>query len=165
MHFNSTIFLKAQTDIASARREYDTLPDQEWRKDFFSEETGGFLVTSWKRIEEAATKNEPEKLETEHAMCLVFAKGGFKVRHYQDDKTQGSFDVMINNYRADLKKTRSTNNIIRYAKHGLRVQNAEIILIEFENWGNEFRDIVSEMSRKGIHGYYFVTGDELIHSF
>lgn len=45
MHFNSTILLKAHSDIATSRKEYDALPDQEWRKDFFSEETGGFVAT------------------------------------------------------------------------------------------------------------------------
>ena len=101
----------------------------------------------------------------EHSMCITFAKAGFKLKHYEDRKPQGSFDVTINNVRADLKKTRSTNNIIRYGKHALRVQNAEIILVEFEQWDNKFRDIVSELSRKGIHGFYFVSGNELIHSF
>lgn len=98
-------------------------------------------------------------------MCLVFAKAGFKIRHYEDGKPQGSFDATINSVRADLKKTRSTNNIIRYGKHAIRVQKAEIILVEFEQWSNKFRDIVSELSRKGIHGYYFITGSELVHGF
>ena len=123
------------------------------------------MVTSRRRIKEALSKKEPEKLEIEHTMCLVFAKSGFKIRHYEDGKSQGSFDVTINNIRADLKKTRSTNNIIRYGKHAIRVQHAEIILVEFERWDNKFRDVVSELSRKGIHGYYFITGKEQIHSF
>ena len=80
-------------------------------------------------------------------------------------KECGSYVVMINGIRADLKKTRSTNNILRYSKHAIRVQNAEIVIIEFENWGNEFRDIVSEMARKGIHGFYYVTGNDAIHRF
>ena len=157
--------MEKTNDILASWREYQALPDSEWRKDFFCPETGGYLVTSWKRLEEASSKNEPEKLEIEHSMCLVFAKSGFKIRHYEDGKPQGSFDVTINNVRADLKKTRSTNNIIRYGKHAIRVQNAEIILVEFEQWNNKFRDVVSELSRKGIHGYYYVSGSELIHSF
>lgn len=152
-------------DIETSRKEYLALPDEDWRKDYFDETTGGYVATSWKRIEEAITKNEPDKIAIEHNMCLTFARKGFHVLHYEDEKSEGSYDVVINNIRADLKRTKSTNNIIRYAKHALRVQNAEIILVEFEHWGNEFRDIVSEMSRKGFHGYYFVTGIEIIHSF
>ena len=165
MHFISTIVLESKIDIASSRREYDALPESEWRKDFFSEATGGYLVTSWKRIEEALSKNEPDKLFVEHKMCMVFAKNGFKVKHFEDEKANGSFDVVIDDIRADLKKTKSTNNIMRYSKHAIKVQNAEIILIEFEKWSNEFRDIISEMSRKRIHGYYYVAGVEQIHSF
>ena len=157
--------IKHLADIEASKMEYLALPDVEWRKDYFDETTGGYLVTSWRRLEEAESKKEPEKLSIEHNMCLCFARYGFKLRHYEDDKPQGSFDVLINDSRADLKRTKSTNNIIRYAKHALRVQNAEIILVEFERWGNEFREIVSEMSRKGIHGYYYVTGVEQIHSF
>lgn len=122
-------------DIEVSRKEYLALSDTEWRKDYFDEATGGYLVTSWKRIEEARTKKEPYKLSIEHHMCLVFAKNGFKVLHYEDEKADGSYDVVINNLRADLKRTKSTNNIIRYAKHAIRVQNAEILLIEFEQWG------------------------------
>ena len=153
------------TKIEPSRKEYEALPDAEWRKDYFNEENGGYLATSWKRLNEAMIKNEPEKFEIENDMCLTFAKAGFRVLHYEDLKREGSFDVLIDGTRADLKKTKSTNNIIRYAKHALRVQNAEIILIQFENWGNEFREIVSEMSRKGIHGLYFVTGREIVHRF
>lgn len=157
--------MESKTDILASWKEYQSLPDNEWRKDYFCHDNGGYLATSWKRINEALSKNEPEKLDNEHSMCLTFAKAGFRILHYEDGKPQGSFDVIINNKKADLKKTCSTNNIIRYSKHALKVQNADIILIEFENWGNVFRDIVSEMSRKGIHGYYYVTGNELIHSF
>ena len=151
--------------IESSREEYAALPETEWRKDYFNEENGGYLVTSWKRIAESVLKHEPEKLIVEHEMCLVFAKAGFKIRHREDEKDEGSFDVMINGKRADLKKTKSTNNIIRYSKHALRVQNADITLIEFEHWGTAFRNVVSEMSRKGLHGYYFVSGIEKVHSF
>ena len=152
-------------DIETSRKEYLAISDTEWRKDYFDETSGGYLVTSWKRIEEALTKKEPDKLSIEHNMCLVFAKNGFKVMHYEDEKVDGSYDVVINNLRADLKRTKSTNNIIRYAKHAIQVQNAEIILVEFVEWGTEFREIVSEMARKGIHGFYFVTGSMLTHSF
>lgn len=151
--------------IESLKLEYLSLPDNEWRKDYFNEDNGGYLVTSRKRINEALVKREPEKLTIEHNMCLTFARNGFRIRHYEDEKSKGSFDVTINGIRADLKRTKSTNNIIRYAKHAFRVQKAEIILVEFEQWGNDFRNIVSEMTRKGIHGYYFVKGNEVIHSF
>lgn len=157
--------MDALNKIESLKLEYLALPDNEWRKDYFNQDNGGYLVTSRKRIHEALTKREPEKLTIEHNMCLTFARSGFRIRHYEDEKSEGSFDVTINGIRADLKRTKSTNNIIRYAKHAFRVQNAEIILVEFEQWGNDFRNIVSEMTRKGIHGYYFVKGSEVIHSF
>ena len=157
--------MKTKKQVALARQQYETLSDKEWRKDFFSKKNGGYLATSWKRIDEAIQKNEPEKFKMEHRMCLVFAKAGYRIKHFEDEKPEGSFDVTINEINGDLKKTRSTNNIIRYSKHALKVQKADVILIEFEKWGSAFREIISEMARKGIHGYYYVSGTDAIHSF
>ena len=166
MHINSTILLKAHPDIASARREYDALPDQEWRKDFFSEETGGYLVTSWKRIEHARiNKKEDLKFQKEHEMCLAFAKSGLKIKHYEDEKPEGSYDVVCNGRKGDLKRTKGAGNIVRYAKYATHEQGAEIVLFEFEEWKTEIRDALSELVRKKLHGYYFISGNELIHDF
>ena len=36
--------MENKTDILSAWREYQSLPDNEWRKDFFYLKTGGFVA-------------------------------------------------------------------------------------------------------------------------
>lgn len=72
----------------ASRREYEALPSAEWRRDYFNEENGGYLVTSWKRIEEARMKNEIEKYEVEHKMCLTFAKAGFRIQHLEEFQTR-----------------------------------------------------------------------------
>lgn len=127
-------------NILSARREYEALPSSEWRKDYFNEENGGYLVTSWKRIEQA-NKNQTEmiKFEKEHDMSLIFAQSGLKIRHYEDEK--------------------------KYARYATKEQGAEIILFEFSEWKAELRDILSEMVRKNLHGYYFISGNNVVHSF
>ena len=155
-------------DISAAWREYQSLPSSEWRKDFFCPETGGYLVTSWKRIAEAEKSNqETKKYERERHICLIYAKNGHRIKHLPDRKGngEGTYDAICDHVKVELKKTSSTNNILKYAKRATKKQGAQTILFEFENWSNQYRDIVSELSRKGIHGYYFITRIEQIHSF
>jgi hypothetical protein len=158
--------LESKTDISASWREYQSLPDGEWRKDFFCPENGGYLVTSWKRIE-LANKNPKElaKFNKEHDMCLVFAQSGLSIKHYEDEKPDGSYDVVCNGKKGDLKKTKGAGNIVRYAKYAIREQGAEIVLFEFEEWRAEVRDTISEMVRKNLHGYYFVSGLSIVHDY
>ena len=56
--------MKHLANIEKSRKEYHALPDREWRKDYFDENTGGYLVTSWKRLEEAGKNhNEQQKFD------------------------------------------------------------------------------------------------------
>ena len=153
-------------NIESSRREYDALPYSEWRKDYFNEENGGYLVTSWKRIEEAErNRKEKIKFDNEHNICLTYARSGLKIMHYEDDKPEGTFDVICDGFKGDLKRTKGHGNIVRYARYAVKEQGAEIVLFEFEEWGTKVRDAVSEMIRKKYHGYYFISGDQVVHHF
>ncbi|MBO4328373.1 MAG: hypothetical protein J5831_03060 [Bacteroidales bacterium] len=153
-------------DIETSRKEYDALPSNEWRKDYFNEENGGYVATSWKRIAEA-NKNNKEllKFDKEHEICLVFAKSGLRIQHYEDEKPDGTYDVVCNGLKGDIKKTTSTNNIFKYARWAKKQQRAEIILFEFITWNAEFRKIVDELVRKDYHGYYYVSNVGLVHRF
>ncbi len=155
-------------NIESSRREYDALPSSEWRKDYFNEENGGYLVTNWKRIAAAQKSNqEKTKFEREHGMCLSYAKEGHRIKHLPDKKEsgEGTYDTIFDNLKADLKKTKSTNNIIKYASRATRKQGAEIIIFEFEIWNSEFRNLIDELIRKGYHGWYRITGAHNSHQF
>ena len=153
-------------DISAAWREYQSLPDNEWRKDFFCPETGGYLVTSWKRIE-LANKNPKElaKFKKEHGMCLAFVRSGLKIKHFEDEKPEGSYDVVCNDRKGDLKRTKGAGNVVRYAKYATREQGAEIVLFEFEGWNSDFRKAIDELVRKELHGFYYITGIETVHHF
>lgn len=98
-------------------------------------------------------------------MCLVFAQSGLKVRHFEDEKPDGSYDVVCDGQKGDLKKTKGAGNIVRYAKYATREQCAEIVLFEFEEWNSEFRKVVDELVRKGLHGFYFVSEIGVVHRF
>ena len=152
--------------IEISRKEFDALSDNEWRKDYFSEENGGYLATNNKRIAEAAVNGkEQEKFKKEHEICLVFARSGLRIRHLEDNKADGTYDLLCNGIKGDIKKTVSTNNIIKYASWAKKQQGAEIILFVFEEWNASFRAIIDELIRKGYHGYYYVCGVEIVHRY
>ena len=160
--------MKTTVKIVHSWIEYRSLPDWEWRKDYFSWTTGGYVATNWKRIEEANKSNqEKRKFDKEHQLCLTYAKEGHHIKHLVDRKEngEGTYDTIFDNIKADLKRTRSTNNIIKYAHRAIKKQGAQIILFEFERWNNEFRDLVDELVRKGYHGRYVVTGENKSHLF
>ncbi len=158
--------MKHLANIEKSRKEYHALPDSEWRKDYFDENTGGYLVTSWKRLEEAGKNhNEQQKFDKEHGICLVFVKSGLKIQHLEDNKPDGTYDIVCNGRSGDLKRTKGSGNIVRYAKYATKEQGAEIVLFEFDEWKNEIRDAVSELIRKNLHGYYYVSGELVVHSF
>ena len=155
-------------NIESSRREYEALPSSEWRKDYFNEENGGYLVTHRKRIKEAEKSNqEKRKLSREHQICLVFAKEGHRIMHLPDrkEKGEGTYDAIFDNRKADLKKTKSATNIVKYASRATRQQGAQIVLFEFEEWNSGIRNAISETIRKNIHGFFFVSGKTKTHEF
>ena len=146
--------------------EYEMFDNVEWRKDFFSTENGGYLVTSRRRIEEALKNTkERQKFACEHACCLVFARSGLKIWHYEDNKPDGTYDIVCNGLKGDIKRVKGSCNVVKYAKYAIREQGAEIVLFELLKWNNKMRDAISEMIRKNIHGYYYVTGIDKVHSF
>ena len=98
-------------------------------------------------------------------MCLVFAQSGLGIRHYEDEKAGGSYDVVCNGQKGDLKRTKGAGNIVRYAKYATREQRAEIVLFEFETWDSEFRKVIDELVRKDLHGFYYITGIRAVHRF
>ena len=102
MHFNSTILLKAHPDIASARKEYDALPDQEWRKDFFSEETGGFEAT---HIFKEKDDFRRSGIAAEVKACFDLAKQGKHVLRLPENIPNLIDNITINGtpYRKLLK--------------------------------------------------------------
>jgi len=124
------------------------------------------LATSRTRIDQA-NKNPKEmlKFKKEHNMCLVFAKSGLRIKHFEDEKPDGSFDIVCNGQKGDLKRTKGSGNIVRYAKYATREQGAEIVLFEFEEWNSEFRKVIDELVRKDLHGFYFVREIEIVHRF
>lgn len=125
---------------------------------------GGSVSTPELRLAKGNRNKQSRAIfEKELRMAKRFANIGHKIEFAADDT--GSFDVLIDGIKADLKSTSSPGNIIKYAKHATREQGADIVLFEFTNWGASFIEEIKKLEQYGIHGKYLKPGDSRIYKF
>lgn len=147
-----------------ARRQYETYASK-WRKDYFNEANGGYLVTEKSRQEYGnRNKQEKAKYDKEHEMCLTYARAGYRVEHLGETPGVSSPDVMINGTPADLKRTKGSGNIVKYAHKAVHQQGAKAVLFQFDEWNDEFRKQLLILKKEGIKVKYFMTGENEVHS-
>lgn len=129
---------------------------KKFRLDYFSDK-GGFLQTNRERIKEGTkNKQEKEKFEKEHSMCMTLAMGRHFVVYRESVQAKGdSYDIVLDGQPADLKKVKSANHIVDYAKKAVRQQGASIVVFEFENESKDIYLELSKLQKSGIHGIYF----------
>lgn len=137
-----------------------------FRLDFFSDK-GGFLQTDRERIRKGtASKQERETYAKEHSMCMTLAAGRHDVVYRDSSQKKGdSYDIVLDGQPADLKKARSANNIVHYAKKAIKQQGASVVVFEFSKITVKVKHEISKLSEKNIHGYYFETGSNKIYEF
>ena len=125
---------------------------------------GGCVVTPTERLSKGnLNKQEQAKFEKELRIANRFASGGHEIKFAPDDT--GSFDVLCDGLKADFKSTSGAGNIVKYAKHAINDQSADIVLFEFTSWGTPFIEAIQSLKRIGIHGKYLKPGDETIYTF
>lgn len=107
-------------------------------------------------------------------MCIKYADFGFKIEHLAEKPSISSSDVNVRGYGqygslvkangelADLKSTSSANNISKYARYAIKEQHAKKVLFEFTSRKNEdkIHEEINKISKRGMHGYYYFTGDD-----
>lgn len=111
-------------------------------------------------------KNERNKLLKEMAMADVLANHGFRVHLVEEDPRRGSFDALINGVPADFNRTKSHNNIKKYAKRAIKQQQARIIVFQLDNENPAIHKELMDLSHRGITViYYFTNNSELVYTF
>lgn len=147
--------------IVNAKIKFDSYPDSQYEKTYFDEKNNGYLVTDKQRIA-TATQNEDElrKYIKEHNMCVTFANAGHTIEHLSEISGVSSSDVRFDGIPAELKKTENENHIIDYAIKATTKQGAQIVLFQVDVMNARVRGKFRYLSNHGIHGYYFITGDE-----
>ena len=143
--------------IQKARREYEEF-GKEWRRDMFDESTGGYLVTHSERIGKSKkSKNEAEKFNKEHAMCVNLVKAGYRIKLLKDGGSFGDCDITVDGILADLKKTGSSGQIESYASDTFGKKKGKIVVFELENRGSSLI--------KAVYGVKLLQGQKIIYYY
>ena len=137
------------------REEYERL-SQEYIPYHFNPQSGGFVVVHPNRQKlSEINRQEREKFKKEVDMAKVFADNGYRIIFKEEISGTSSSDVLFNGIAADLKKTTSHNNMMKYAKHAVRSQNAKIVLFELVNETDKIHAELQAIKDRGIDCYYF----------
>ena len=151
-------------NIQKSKAEYNAI-DSKYKKEFFSDDNGGYLVIAKDRIKDSkVSKNETLKFLKEKGMATVFAKAGNKIKMLNEVPGIKSPDVLCNNILADLKQTLSHNNIMKYSIKAIKEQGAKMLLFEFTKDTEKIRDVIVKLKIKKIKAlYYFTENKSLIY--
>lgn len=131
-----------------------------YSKTYEDRKSGGQVYTEQGRLDQAEkSKNEMQKYNKEHEMCKTLAKNGHTVVHLDDIKlTDGSYDILIDGHKADLKSLKGSNNILREASKATKKQGAEMVVFKFDKINAAVTQKIETLKQKGIHGYYYEEG-------
>lgn len=88
--------------IEESRQEYFALPDNEWRKDYFCEETGGYVATHVLKAKDVMKRHGIAK---EVESCLVLAKNGMHILRLPENVLDKIDSIFVDEkpYREILK--------------------------------------------------------------
>ena len=154
-------FMGDKSDLKNRLSKYK---DKEWEYTYVSP-ANGFVVTNWKRIAEARkNKQEEQKFFKELRMCQNLADNGFDVEFLQGENRPAgqTYDIRMNGIKADLKKiTGSAGNIVKYAKHALREQGAEVVVFELPSHAPKYYEAITEARRKCKGRIMFYFSDDI----
>ncbi len=100
-------------------------------------------------------KNERNKLLKELAMAGVLAYHGYNVHLVEEDPRRGSYDALVDGIPADFKRTKSHNNIQKYASKALHFQKAKLLVFQFDADTPEIHLEIDSLVRRKIRIIYF----------
>ena len=151
---------KTNEELPNLQRLLDRKPN-EWRMDYYSDDKG-FLAVERERIETGKMNEfEREKFNKEYSMCQTLAVNNQLVDFLKE--VDGRYDILLNDLPADLKKTKSHNHIIDYARHATRNQGAEIVVFEFEVMNAKILEKLRYLERRGYKIIYYTTEEKKLY--
>lgn len=102
-------------------------------------------------------KNERNKLLKELAMADVLAAHGYRVHLVEEDSRTGSYYALINGIPAGFKRTKSHNNIRKYASVAVKKQHAKILVYQFDRDTPAIHLEITYLIQRGYSILYFFT--------
>jgi len=135
--------------------------DESWQQTYFDNDSLGYVATQGDRIAQGhRNKQELAKFRKEQAMCRVLASHGKRVEHLAETPGISSSDITVNGIPADLKRTASHVNILKYARHATNSQGAKMVVYQFDKETREIYLELEKLKKRGIRFLYFFTGRE-----
>ena len=133
----------------------------------YKSESGGVVDTEQGRLDQAnKNKQEWQKYEKEHNIAKKVADEGNFVEHLDDKHLpDGSYDSRINGVKAELKETKGHSNVVRYGKEAIYEQKAEMVVFNFTQFSSKTQAAIDELTRNGIHGWYYKPGEATHYEF
>jgi hypothetical protein len=129
-----------------------------WRLDYYTDNEGMLQTSRNRIIESKLNKQELAKFEKEHNMSLTLAKNGHIIVYRET--IEGSFDIYLDAKPAVLKKTKSHNHIVHYAKKAISEQGADIVVFELEVMNAKIAEKLKLLQKLKIKTVYYVTSDK-----
>lgn len=130
---------------------------------YYNQKSKGWVITdTFRRVKGEQNKQLLEIYTKEKNMCVVLADNGYKVHHLGEISGISSSDIIIDGVPADLKKTKSANNINKYAKKAIKKQGANLVIFEFETKAKEIFLELENLRKKGIKAKYFFSGENIV---
>lgn len=111
------------------------------------------------------SKNEFYKFEKEYKMCKVAMQNGHKIEMLEEVSGVSSCDILFDGLKCELKSITNASNIHIHANKAFNKQGAECLLFEFKMYDSKFENEILKLSNKGMHGYYYVNGENILHRF
>ena len=114
-------------------------------------------------------------LDKDRKTFYSYASFGFQIEHLNElpgvsspdafVRRHGTTAIEVNGQLADFKSTKSSNNIVNYAKHAVRDQGADFVFIEFESHDRKIPARIKELIGNNIHGYFYYIDESTYLSF
>lgn len=133
----------------------------------YESENGGTVYTEKSRIKQSKiNKQEKNKYEKENDMCKHLADNGHDIIHLDDRKLKdGSYDILLDGEKAELKSLKGSNNIVREGKEAINKQGADFVVFKFKNFTEHSKSEINDLVKEKIHGCYYVDGESGLHWF
>lgn len=135
-------------------------PIDKWEHSYV-DASGGYVVTERERIEEGKkSKQERDVFVKEQTMAKDLAKMGHHIEHLAEHNRPKNdrYDTLFDGVKADLKSTKSHNNIAKYGKKAFRDQGADMVVFRLEEHAvdmlKELKNLKEIFPDKRIVYYY-----------
>ena len=135
-------------------------PIDKWEHSYV-DTSGGYVVTERERIEEGKkSKQERDVFVKEQTMAKDLAKMGHHIEHLAEHNRPKNdrYDTLFDGVKADLKSTKSHNNIAKYGKKAFRDQGADMVVFRLEEHAvdmlKELKNLKEIFPDKRIVYYY-----------